>query len=312
MSKTIRQHYVPRTYLKRFSFDGKRLHTFLLKKDTPSIIGPDNHDEYMKDISISDVCVGQNYYTIDETNRHNNRGLNSMALEKDFFQDYVEPKLSSIIKSMESLADSVLKDNTPIASVRFSENQLYDLAFSAFVQYHRSPRKRNPIESVNSLIKYILKSKRKPDVPDVSNDIKGLDVAFTHADKTYLNSYLWRMFCAKISSYCMLIRVSPNGNLFTSDNPVVIHKLGAKGKDVFDVNFYQDEFSLFFPLTPKVNLEYYNPSTFPEAIMMNNTISIVDSSYENQVNKYQYINAERFVFSPQNDFSLFLKPIQQA
>lgn len=309
MSKTIRQHYVPRTYLKRFSFDGKRLHTFLLKKDTPSVIGPENRNEYIKDISICDVCVAQNYYTIDESNKHNNRGLRAMALEKDFFQDYAEPKLSSIIQSMESLADSIVNDQTTIASVKFSEDQLYDLAFSAFVQYHRSPRQRHSIESVNSLIKYVLRSKYKQEGDNNLEDIKGLDVAFTHADKTYLNSYLWRMFCAKISSYCMLIRVSPNGNLFTSDNPVVIHKLGAKGNNIFDVNFYRDEFSLFFPLTPKIILEYYNPSVFPEAIMMDKTISIVDYDYENQVNKYQYINAEKFIFSPQKDFSLFLKPI---
>ena len=65
---------------------------------------------------------------------------------------------------------------------------------------------------------------------------------------------------------------------------------------------------LLFRLTPNIILEYYNPSFFPDAIMMDKTISIVDSAYENQVNKYQYINAERFIFSPKNDFSLFLKP----
>ena len=59
-------------------------------------------------------------------------------------------------------------------------------------------------------------------------------------------------------------------------------------------------------------LEYYNPTYFPEALKMNKTISIVDSKYENQVNKYQYINAEKFVFSYKNDFSLFLKPISNG
>lgn len=37
--------------------------------------------------------------------------------------------------------------------------------------------------------------------------------------------------------------------------------------------------------------------------MMDKTISIVDSAYENQVNKYQYINAERFIFSPKMIFT---------
>lgn len=77
-------------------------------------------------------------------------------------------------------------------------------------------------------------------------NIKGLDVAYTHADKTFLNMHLWNIFYHKISSYCLILRVSDNGNFFTSDNPVVIHKLGAKGKDALDVNFYQDDFNVFF------------------------------------------------------------------
>lgn len=77
---------------------------------------------------------------------------------------------------------------------------------------------------------------------------------------------------------------------------------------MFNVNFYTDDFSLFFPLTPNIILEYYCPSAFPDALSMNDTMSIVSKNYEEQVNKYQYINAEKFVFSPKNDFSLFIKP----
>ena len=108
MSKTIRQHYVPRTYLKHFSFDGKRLHTFLLNKDTPSVIGPENWGDYVKDISISDVCVGQNFYTIDEANQHNNRGLKSMALPPSDFptSNYMIWRLAHLF----NIIDLLVKD----------------------------------------------------------------------------------------------------------------------------------------------------------------------------------------------------------
>lgn len=308
MGKTKRQHYVPRTYLKRFSFDGIRIHSFLIKK-SKSFLTDNELSALHKDISISDVCVAQNYYTIDESNSHNNRGLKKMYLEKDFFQDYAEPLLSTTIANLEKLVQSFRKEGDLIESVRFSERLFRDIALCAFIQYYRSPRQRHDIEIVNSLLKHIhtqsIKEHRKPD----DSEFKGLDVAFMQANKGFMNPFLWRMFYRKILSYCMLLRVSGNENFFTSDNPVVIHKLGAKGKDILNVNIYQDEFSLFFPLLPNLILEYYNPVFFPDAINMDRTISMVDKNYENQVNKYQYVNAEKFVFSYKNDFSLFLKPI---
>ena len=219
----------------------------------------------------------------------------------------MEPKLSDVIESWEKLAQQILANNTPVASIRFTEKQRIDLALCAFIQYHRCPRARHDIEAVDTVIRHIHKISREKNGLQIDPNFKGIDIAFTHADKTFLNIYLWRQFFAKLSSYCLLLRVSNNGNFFTSDNPVVIHNLAAKGENVFNVNFYTDEFSLFFPLTPNLMLEYYNPNAFPDAVKLNDTISIVNKKYEEQVNKYQYINAEKFVFSPINDFSLFIK-----
>lgn len=299
MGRTIRQHYVPKSYLKRFAFDGKRLHTFLISKDVPKIISPDMLGRYLKDISISDVCLAKDYYTI-------NKG-NPMALEKEFFQAFAEPKLSSIIDTFESLTQEILNDNISVASIRLSENQKRDLALSAFIQYYRTPRQRHQIENMNTFIKAHHKSSCIKN--DLSKDetCRGLDVAYTHAVKTFLDPFLWRIFYSKISSYCLLLRASTNGNFFSSDNPVVMHNLRNKGHNILNVNLYCDDFSLFFPLTPTLMLEYYNPVFFQDAPKMNETISIVDEEYENQVNKYQYINAENCVFSFKKDFSLFLK-----
>lgn len=308
MGRTKRQHYVPQCYLKRFSFDGTRLHTFIIKPDTPITLTDEELSEVWKDISICDVCVAKDYYTIDETNRHNNNRVHAMALEKDFFQNFAEPKLLDVIETWDRLAQSILNDKTLIASIRFSEKQRQDLALCAFIQYHRSPRLRHDIESVDKVIRLQHKLSREEEGLLPEPEFKGLDVAFSHADKTFMNTFLWRMFYAKVSSYCLLLRVSENGNFFTSDNPVVIHNLARKCNAIFHVNFYQDDFTLFFPLTPHLMLEYYCPSVFPDSVPMNDTISMVSKKYEDQVNKYQYISAENFIFSHKNDFSLFIKP----
>lgn len=307
MGETKRQHYVPRTYLRRFSFDGTLIHTFIVKREMPSELTDVELQKVWKDISLSDVCVEKNYYTIDEQNPGNNNGASAMTLEKDFFQNFAEPKLSTVIETWEKLAQQILANNTPIVSINFTDKQRIDLALCAFIQYHRSPRLRHDIEQVDKVIKLIHKNSQEEKGLQIDPNFKGLDIAFTHADKTYMNTYLWRQFFSKISSYCLLLRVSNNGNFFTSDNPVVIHKLAPKGQDFLKVNFFTDEFSLFFPLTPNLILEYYNPIAFPNAIKLNDTISIVTETYEQQVNKYQYINAEKFVFSYKNDFSVFLK-----
>lgn len=308
MGRTKRQHYVPQSYLKRFSFDGTRLHTFLIKQGNSTTLTSEELKDLWKDISVSDVCVAKDYYTIDEQNAPNNNGAHAMVLEKDFFQNFAEPLLLNVIDTWERLANRILTDKYTVASIRFSEEQRINLALCAFIQYHRCPRIRHQVESVDTVIKLHHKYSQQEKGLPVDPNFKSLDVAFSHADKTYLNPYLWRMFYTKLSSYCLLLRVSNNGNFFTSDNPVVIHKLGVKGNDVFNVNFYTDDFSLFFPLTPNIMLECYCPTVFPDALHMNDTMSTVTKNYEDQVNKYQYINAEKFIFSPTNDFSLFIKP----
>lgn len=297
MGQTKRQHYVPKSYLKRFSFDGKLLHTYIISQDTPTILTETEINTVCRDISISDVCLKKDYHTV----RQNSNGskINPMALEKDFFQNYAEPKLQQIIDTFDGLTQSFMENGVPVGKVVITNEQRLSLIQAAFIQYHRSPRLRHPIEEINNFIKYWEKTNSKEPL--------GIDVAYTHADKTFANSFLLKAFATKLLSYSLLLRVSKNSNFFTSDNPVVIHKLGGKGHDILNVNFYTDEFSLFYPLTPYLMVEFYNPEAFPDSIIMDNTISLVDIEYENQVNKYQYINAEKTIFSYKNDFSLFLK-----
>lgn len=297
MGQTKRQHYVPRSYLKRFSFDGKLIHTYFISQDTPTILTDNELRKVWRDVSISDVCLKKDYHTVRQHSPGNN--INPMVLEKDFFQDYAEPKFQSIIDALDGLAQEFIKNGDIVAPFNITDEQKLTLIQSIFIQYHRSPRLRRPFEEINKIIKHWESSNGK--------DSLGMDVASTHADKTYINLFLFRAFATKLLDYSMLFRVSKNENFFTSDNPVVIHKLGTKWNDIFNVNFYKDEFSVFFPLTPYLMVEFYNPEAFPDSLIMDGTISSVDTEYENQVNKYQYINAEKTIFSYKNDFSLFLK-----
>lgn len=307
MGNTKRQHYVPRSYLKRFSFDGKFLHTFLIKKDYKDL---QSEDTLTKNISLADVCVEKDFYTLKSHALKN--GIDPLDLEKTFFQDYTEPKFKEIIDHFDDVAQSFLKGKKEIESINITFERKFRLLQSAFIQYHRSPKFKKSFQSISNLIDFTYRLSRTEKGLPINEDLNKFDVSYIHANKTYANPYLFKAFLYKALGYSLLLRVSDNSNFYISDNPVVIHKLGAKGEECLNVNFYVDEFSLFFPLTPYLILELYNPTYFPETLSMNDTISIVHSDYENQVNKYQYINAEKFIFSYKNDFSLFLRPVNNG
>lgn len=290
MGDTKRQHYVPRSYLKRFSFDAKRLHTCLLNRK--------GNIQEIKDISISAVCEKRNYYTIMQPNKS---GMAPLDLEKKFFQDYAEPKSKRIIDFFDSIAKDILQHNFKSESISITDEQKLALIQAVFIQYCRSPRSKNFFLNANEGFKLV----HNEIFGLQDNTFIGMDVTYNHAIKTYCNPVLFCYFANKLSNYSMLLRISNTGNFSTSDNPVVIHKLGSKGKDVLNVNLLRDDFSIFYPLTPYLMLEFYNPIAFPQAKKMNNTISIVDTKYQYQLNKYQYVNAERHIFSFKNDF-LFL------
>ena len=304
MGDTRRQHYVPRSYLRRFSFDGKRLHTFLVKHDYTGILSKNILDQINKDISLADVCVAKDFYML-KSHAHKN-GISPLELEKSFFQDYAETQLKEIIDYFDDVAKIFIRNKKEIEPIKITAEQKFRLLQSAFIQYYRSPRFRKFFQDISTVIDISHSLYKKRLHTEVNID--KFDISYAHANKTYANIYLFKAFLNKALNYSLLLRVSYNSNFYISDNPVVIHKVGVKGKECLNVNFYEDEFSLFFPLTPYLILELYNPTYIPRALEMNETISIVHSDYEDQVNKYQYINSEKFIFSYKNDFSLFLKP----
>ena len=308
MGDIKRQHYVPRSYLKRFSFDGKCIHSFLVKSDCIESLSEDILAQINKDISLKDVCVEKDFYTLKSHARKN--GTNPLDIEKNFFHGYAENKFKEIIDHFDDIAKKIIREKKDIEQIKITPEQKFRLLQSAFIQYYRTPRFKKIFQDISTVID-ITHSLYKKGLPTEVN-IDKFDVSYAHANKTYANIYLFRAFLNKALNYSLLLRVSDNSNFYISDHPVVIHKLGVKGKDCLNVNFYEDEFSLFFPLTPYLILELYNPTYFPKSLHMNNTISIVNSEYENQVNKYQYINSEKFVFSYKNDFSLFLKPVNNG
>ena len=62
-------------------------------------------------------------------------------------------------------------------------------------------------------------------------------------------------------------------------------------------------------LTNEITVEIYDSAGFPEAMKVNKTVQFSNNDYTRTLNTYQYLNAERFVFSKEGKFDLFIREI---
>ncbi len=183
MGETKRQHYVPVSYLKRFSFDEKRLYTFLISNSCCEPKG------------VTDVCVSKKYYTLSpETVK---LGYDPLMLEKKYFQNYAEPRLSQAIRTIENAVLDFQKHKVTSAYIDIPYETRLLLIEATFIQYYRSPRQRIVFENIGNAISCVceqIKNHRGL----LSNDIPNPDVPYIHAEKTFLNPYLLSAFVDKL------------------------------------------------------------------------------------------------------------------
>ena len=138
-----------------------------------------------------------------------------------------------------------------------------------------------------------------------------MDKAKIHAAQTFFNDELMAKLTHKLMSDNWIIRVHPNGDFYTSDNPVVVIDNDKLGRGVWEVkaDIGEPNTAIFYPLTNEISVEIYDSTGFPETTKINDTVQFSNDDYTRTLNIYQYLNAERFVFSKEGKFDLFIREI---
>ncbi len=266
-------HYVPKCYLRNFSSDGTRIFTYRVNSgQEPRLLG------------INDVCVEKNFYTLHK--EYQELGFKKDLIETDFFCNIIEPKLSETISLIKGLKDVAYKHSEPIGFDLGEKNRI-SLLYLLLVQYFRGPKYKG-----------------------VSENGTPVD-ALEHAYNTYANKELMTSLVHKLNNDYWIIRVNPLNNFLTSDEPVVVidNQKKQRGEYFTKAQIGEKHTAVFFPLSYDITLEIYDKEEFPEAKLVNNTVQTTNVEYEKALNGYQYLNAERFVFSYTKDFSLFIREI---
>ena len=284
MGETRRHHYVPRCYLKYFSSDGRNINTFII-----------GEDKLPESISMKGVCVHKDFYTLTETSIE--EGIYSNYIEKDYFEKQIEPQLDHTIRLFEGLKIRAIQEEQSIGYIlpTLAERVIAQLILS---QYFRGPRARRMI--IDELSQALSK-----------DELENLDIAKTHAAMTFLNEDLMERLTKKLLSDYWIIRIHPNGDFYTSDNPVVVidNKQLGSGRWEVKADIGALNTAIFYPLTNEITVEIYDSAGFPEAMKVNKTVQFSNNDYTRTLNTYQYLNAEKFVFSKEGKFDLFIREI---
>lgn len=297
----MKQHYIPRCYLRRFSDNEKSIYTY------------DKLSCRKYNASMMSVCCGDDLYTMsDEYVRSNNEvgksTIDKLSIESKHFAKTVEPLYSQILNQIDEIKDEWMtgKDHYRLMHVEKKE-----LALHIVTQYFRLP------QIGDSMVDdYVRMGKAKLDIikhimsVQIGNEeFKKLEIGIKcekpalHANLSYLNDETLMSFAEPIANNIFVFLVSSEKDFYTSDFPIVVSPHVEDVRPMY-MGLAQYGGELTIPLSPENVLSVYDREYFKDMESLDGSFIKVDAKEVRRQNLLRYFYASRHVFSYKNDFSL--------
>jgi len=285
MAKKRHQHFIPQTYLRPFA------HTQINDKFLVNAFDK-VQNRIIHDISVKDICVESDLYTMTHLNHENK------YLLEDYFSDQIETNYPKVYKLL------VLDKKEFISP---EERQL--ILLTTLSMYFRTPK------FLNQFAKFTTSLLEKASLN--INEIEFLGINFNFDDKSfaeiqkeikekkridYLKTQMLLMnefLKFKAFDGITVIELIGEQEFITSDNPVEIRNSKALRFELFDQNN-----SIYVPLNPKfalfiaprslenpINLIYYQRDNFMQDMVLNSCV---------------FRNAERWIMGSKTGITNFL------
>lgn len=297
----MKQHYIPRCYLKRFSREDK------------SIFAYDKQNSREYDTSLMSVCFEKDIYSISEdyvaqNNNEHKTQINRLSIEKDFFAKIIEPNFSQLLQELDSIKNEWV-EGTDNYKLNFYEKR--ELALHLVTQYFRLPQLKEStindyirMEQANAdMLKHFLAMQTgHKSFYDLQMQIS-CEAPVLHANLTYLNNELLMEFADIIASNYWVFRVSLNGDFYTSDFPLVVEPHIPHARPTY-MGLAQYGGELTYPLSPFIVLSVYDKNYFKNKGNLDCNFIIADDKEIRRQNMLRYFYASRHIFSYNKDFSL--------
>lgn len=297
----MKQHYVPRCYLRQFSDNPK------------SIFAYDKVSSKSYRASLMSVCCEEDMYSLSdsylkECNENNSGHLDRLSIEHEHFADFVEPNFSKMLKDIDVIKNEWMTDKE---HYRLSFIEKREIALHLVTQFFRLPEmKRTMVDdfvrmdraNVDMLKHILAKQYNDESFEKLKIDIECEEAAL-HADLSYLNPDMLMSFADAIAHNIWIFQVSQNSDFYTSDFPIVVVPHIKEARPMY-MGLAQYGGELTYPLSPSLLLTVFDRNYFDSKLDKDCTfVKTTDKELRRQ-NMLRYFYAKRHVFSYSNDFEL--------
>ena len=297
----MKQHYIPRCYLRRFSENGK------------SIWAYDKQNSKKYRASLMSVCCKDDMYSIsDDYFRWNRgereRGINALTIEKEHFAGTVEPLFAQALRDLDGIKDGWVSGKD---CYRLSFIEKREFALHIATQYLRLPQVQEATvdncirmgRATSDMLKEILSVQKGDDTYKRFQIDINVDKAALHASTTYMDYEALMSYADAIAENYWIFHVSSGNGFYSSDFPVVVvpHVTGVAPENM-GLTQYGGE--LTYPFSPGLALSVYDRRFFPDKKPSDcSFVEAVGKEIRRQ-NMLRYFYAVRHIFSHNGSFGL--------
>ena len=297
----MRQHFIPRCYLKRFSDNKRSIHTY------------DKIHCKKYNASLMSVCCEDDLYTmseeyVKESNERGDGGINRFTIETDHFAHGVEPLYARFLAQVDGIKEDWVtgKDH-----YRLQFLQKREFALHILTQYFRMPQigdvmvddyirmERASIDMIKEIMA----------VQTGNEDFRKLEVGVKcekpalHANLSYLDNETLMAFANAIANNIFVFMISKENDFYTSDFPIVVSP-HVKNVSPMYMGLAQYGGELTMPLSPSLALSIYDRAYFKDKVELDGAFVEASNKEVRRQNFLRYMYATQHVFSYNNDFSL--------
>lgn len=297
----MKQHYIPRCYLKRFSENKKSIYTY------------DKQHSKKYNASLMSVCCEDDIYTFSEefVKRNKEEGnctINRLSIGTDHFAHTVEPLYIQLLNQINKIKEEWVtgKDHY---TLNFYEKK--ELALHIVTQYFRLPQIGDTLvdnyirmerASIDMMKELMAKQTNNDDYKKIKIN-PTCEKPALHANLSYLDNETLMMFANAIANNIFVFWISKGNDFYTSDFPIVVSPHVKNVRPMF-MGLAQYGGELTMPLSPGLALSVYDRSYFKNKEDIDGAFVNADDKEVRRQNYLRYMYATQHVFSYKNDFSL--------
>lgn len=290
--KKTHQHFIPQTYLRKFSHSRQDKTYFVDVFDKQT-------GKYIYDMSVKNICVETDLYTLKHL-----QGEERYSIE-NFFSDAIENKYPKVYKL---LVEEKKKDIT-------AEEKKFIL-LTTLSMYFRTPKALNQfVDFAGRLIRDVKENTTQKSMDFMGYEISLEEKSFTEIKKeiketsrvNYIQTQialLEQLVKFKMSDGLTVIELIGEQEFITSDNPVEIRNVFNQGFHLFD-----SKNSIYVPLDSKhalfiapkdndviINQIFYQKDNFVQHTILNHSV---------------YSSAERWIIGKRTALQAFLNSFEE-